>query len=74
LSYYSLAISHYDTLNDSDSTMFYEIKIKNALKLAAPSNSNPQSRGIKQQKKVAQMKLELHTINTVKGTLLYCKI
>jgi hypothetical protein len=35
LSYYSLAVSHYDTMNDEDSTMFYEHKIKQALKNSA---------------------------------------
>lgn len=65
LEYYSLAVSYYDTVNDEDSTLFYEHKIKQALKAAAKTRSEknlsttPQP---KNQKKVAQMKLELHTI------------
>lgn len=35
LEYYSIAVSHYDTTNDEDSTMFYEHKIKQALKNSA---------------------------------------
>lgn len=63
LTYYSMAVSHYDTMNDDDTTMFFEMKIKNALKSAALSKFTGKPQAPKNQKKVAQMKLELHAIN-----------
>ena len=68
LAYYSLAVSHYDTLNDNDMTMFFEQKIKQTLKLAARSKDAESPKAVKSKQKVAQLKLELHIISKDKKT------
>lgn len=63
LDYYSMAVSHYDTLNDNDMTIFFEQKIKQTLKLAARVKENESPKAVKSKQKVAQLKLELHIIS-----------